>query len=234
MVLCTDLKQVCLRCYPIITTVVRLGISWLSAKYRFQIAPINKAACVETFFIGIVSNILFLVDLPLIGVSLQFRRLSHTCRRLFLAIPVVDRSSCSPSSCPVLCFQGSKVQTRVGLLMLLCTWISNCPIAVTHFLHNQENVPFVSLTNLVASARTCTDTVHPHHMTWSSNQPWLCHLSSWRRRSQRTWEKMRGWCRACARCCWESASITTTTRWKTTPSRFHSVGRSCAPISEWF
>lgn len=41
--------------------------------------------------------------------------------------------------------QGSKVQTRVGLLMLLCTWINNCPIAVTHFLHNQENVPFVSL-----------------------------------------------------------------------------------------
>uniref|UniRef100_A0AAX7SVR6 General vesicular transport factor p115 n=1 Tax=Astatotilapia calliptera TaxID=8154 RepID=A0AAX7SVR6_ASTCA len=44
------------------------------------------------------------------------------------------------------CFslQGSKVQTRVGLLMLLCTWISNCPIAVTHFLHNQENVPFLT------------------------------------------------------------------------------------------
>uniref|UniRef100_A0A672YRM5 General vesicular transport factor p115 n=1 Tax=Sphaeramia orbicularis TaxID=375764 RepID=A0A672YRM5_9TELE len=27
--------------------------------------------------------------------------------------------------------RGSKVQTRVGLLMLLCTWISNCPIALT-------------------------------------------------------------------------------------------------------
>ncbi|KPP75845.1 general vesicular transport factor p115-like, partial [Scleropages formosus] len=40
--------------------------------------------------------------------------------------------------------RGSKVQTRVGLLMLLCTWISSCPIAVTHFLHNQDNVPFVS------------------------------------------------------------------------------------------
>uniref|UniRef100_A0AAX7T8U4 General vesicular transport factor p115 n=1 Tax=Astatotilapia calliptera TaxID=8154 RepID=A0AAX7T8U4_ASTCA len=40
--------------------------------------------------------------------------------------------------------RGSKVQTRVGLLMLLCTWISNCPIAVTHFLHNQENVPFLT------------------------------------------------------------------------------------------
>ncbi|XP_069048639.1 general vesicular transport factor p115 isoform X5 [Lepisosteus oculatus] len=40
--------------------------------------------------------------------------------------------------------RGSKVQTRVGLLMLLCTWISNCPIAVTHFLHNQANIPFLT------------------------------------------------------------------------------------------
>ncbi|XP_036430685.1 general vesicular transport factor p115 isoform X3 [Colossoma macropomum] len=40
--------------------------------------------------------------------------------------------------------RGSKVQTRVGLLMLLCTWMSNCPIAVTHFLHNQDNVPFLT------------------------------------------------------------------------------------------
>uniref|UniRef100_A0A8C9TW93 General vesicular transport factor p115 n=1 Tax=Scleropages formosus TaxID=113540 RepID=A0A8C9TW93_SCLFO len=40
--------------------------------------------------------------------------------------------------------RGSKVQTRVGLLMLLCTWISSCPIAVTHFLHNQDNVPFLT------------------------------------------------------------------------------------------
>lgn len=48
--------------------------------------------------------------------------------------------------------QGSKVQTRVGLLMLLCTWISNCPIAVTHFLHNQENVPFVSSFNKPTSS----------------------------------------------------------------------------------
>ncbi|MXQ94977.1 hypothetical protein E5288_WYG019224 [Bos mutus] len=40
--------------------------------------------------------------------------------------------------------QGSKIQTRVGLLMLLCTWLSNCPIAVTHFLHNSANVPFLT------------------------------------------------------------------------------------------
>ncbi|XP_070684040.1 general vesicular transport factor p115 isoform X2 [Pempheris klunzingeri] len=46
--------------------------------------------------------------------------------------------------CTNILSQGSKVQTRVGLLMLLCTWISNCPIAVTHFLHNHENVPFLT------------------------------------------------------------------------------------------
>ncbi|XP_076830052.1 general vesicular transport factor p115 isoform X2 [Brachyhypopomus gauderio] len=40
--------------------------------------------------------------------------------------------------------RGSRVQTRVGLLVLLCTWMSNCPIAVTHFLHNQDNVPFLT------------------------------------------------------------------------------------------
>ncbi|KAM5194814.1 general vesicular transport factor p115 isoform 2-T2 [Mantella aurantiaca] len=40
--------------------------------------------------------------------------------------------------------RGSKVQTRVGLLMLLCTWLSSCQIAVTHFLHNAANVPFLT------------------------------------------------------------------------------------------
>ncbi|XP_038256373.1 general vesicular transport factor p115 isoform X2 [Dermochelys coriacea] len=40
--------------------------------------------------------------------------------------------------------RGSKVQTRVGLLMLLCTWLSDCPIAVTHFLHNSANIPFLT------------------------------------------------------------------------------------------
>ncbi|KAM6160752.1 general vesicular transport factor p115-like [Erethizon dorsatum] len=45
---------------------------------------------------------------------------------------------------PTYLLQGSKIQTRVGLLMLLCTWLSNCPIAVTHFLHNTANVPFLT------------------------------------------------------------------------------------------
>ncbi|NXN40990.1 USO1 factor, partial [Rhinoptilus africanus] len=46
--------------------------------------------------------------------------------------------------CTNILSQGSKVQTRVGLLMLLCTWLSNCSIAVTHFLHNPANVPFLT------------------------------------------------------------------------------------------
>ncbi|KAM3822601.1 general vesicular transport factor p115 isoform 2-T2 [Vipera latastei] len=46
--------------------------------------------------------------------------------------------------CTNILAQGSKVQTRVGLLMLLCTWLSNCPIAVTNFLHNPENIPFLT------------------------------------------------------------------------------------------
>ncbi|XP_017732093.1 PREDICTED: general vesicular transport factor p115 [Rhinopithecus bieti] len=46
--------------------------------------------------------------------------------------------------CTNILSQGSKIQTRVGLLMLLCTWLSNCPIAVTHFLHNSANVPFLT------------------------------------------------------------------------------------------
>ncbi|XP_070583045.1 general vesicular transport factor p115 isoform X2 [Erythrolamprus reginae] len=46
--------------------------------------------------------------------------------------------------CTNILSQGSKVQTRVGLLMLLCTWLSNCPIAVTNFLHNSANIPFLT------------------------------------------------------------------------------------------
>uniref|UniRef100_A0A671MBG9 General vesicular transport factor p115 n=1 Tax=Sinocyclocheilus anshuiensis TaxID=1608454 RepID=A0A671MBG9_9TELE len=61
--------------------------------------------------------------------------------------------------------QGSHVQTKVGLLMLLCTWISNCPIAVMHFLHNQDNVPFVSF---YLHTHTYTHTLshtHTHSLT---------------------------------------------------------------------
>ncbi|WAQ95724.1 USO1-like protein [Mya arenaria] len=40
--------------------------------------------------------------------------------------------------------QGGRVQTRIGILMLLATWMADCPTAVAHFLFNTANVPYVS------------------------------------------------------------------------------------------
>ncbi|XP_078576290.1 general vesicular transport factor p115-like isoform X2 [Branchiostoma floridae x Branchiostoma japonicum] len=46
--------------------------------------------------------------------------------------------------CTNILSQGGKLQTRLGLLILLCSWLSDCSIAVTHFLHNATNVPFLT------------------------------------------------------------------------------------------
>ncbi|XP_060071350.1 general vesicular transport factor p115-like [Ylistrum balloti] len=46
--------------------------------------------------------------------------------------------------------QGGKIQTRVGLLMLMCGWMSSCPIVVAHFLTNTANIPFL-ITQVSAS-----------------------------------------------------------------------------------
>ncbi|CAG5123020.1 unnamed protein product, partial [Candidula unifasciata] len=39
--------------------------------------------------------------------------------------------------------QGGKLQTRIGLLMILCGWLADCPLAVSHFLNTAANVPFL-------------------------------------------------------------------------------------------
>ena len=36
-----------------------------------------------------------------------------------------------------------RVQTRVGLLILLCTWLANCNLCVTQFLNDTNNIPFL-------------------------------------------------------------------------------------------
>ncbi len=36
-----------------------------------------------------------------------------------------------------------KVQTRVGLLTLLCTWLADCSMGITQFLNDSSNVPFL-------------------------------------------------------------------------------------------
>ncbi|PIK62515.1 putative general vesicular transport factor [Apostichopus japonicus] len=44
----------------------------------------------------------------------------------------------------VLSQPANKVQTNVGFLVLLSSWLANCPLAVTHFLANPGNVPFLT------------------------------------------------------------------------------------------
>ncbi|KAH3872422.1 general vesicular transport factor p115-like isoform X2 [Dreissena polymorpha] len=39
--------------------------------------------------------------------------------------------------------QGGRVQTRIGILMLLATWMADCHTAVAHFLYNTANVPYL-------------------------------------------------------------------------------------------
>lgn len=40
--------------------------------------------------------------------------------------------------------QGVEFQKRIALLMLLSTWLSNCPLAVSHFLNIPTNVPYLT------------------------------------------------------------------------------------------
>lgn len=48
------------------------------------------------------------------------------------------------TQCTTMLQQGGKVQTRLGLLLLLCTWLSNCTLAVSHFLSIPTNVPYLT------------------------------------------------------------------------------------------
>ncbi len=36
-----------------------------------------------------------------------------------------------------------KVQTRIGLLILLCTWLADCTVAVKQFVNDKNNIPFL-------------------------------------------------------------------------------------------
>jgi hypothetical protein len=47
-----------------------------------------------------------------------------------------------------------KFETQVSFLMFLSTWLANCPLAVSQFLAYQENVSYVSLSNLFFVERT--------------------------------------------------------------------------------
>ncbi|CAN7990686.1 unnamed protein product [Ixodes pacificus] len=46
--------------------------------------------------------------------------------------------------CTAILQQGGKLQTRLGLLMLMSTWLANCTLAVTHFLNIPTNIPYLT------------------------------------------------------------------------------------------
>ncbi|XP_066922290.1 general vesicular transport factor p115-like [Clytia hemisphaerica] len=45
--------------------------------------------------------------------------------------------------CNILSNGGSTVQTRAAVLSLLCSWTSNCPVAVSHLLSNGAIIPYL-------------------------------------------------------------------------------------------
>lgn len=46
--------------------------------------------------------------------------------------------------CICLSFQKAEIQSKLGLLMLLSTWLSHCPLAVAQFLSIPSNIPFLT------------------------------------------------------------------------------------------
>ncbi|XP_077504759.1 general vesicular transport factor p115 isoform X1 [Amblyomma americanum] len=46
--------------------------------------------------------------------------------------------------CTGILQQGGKLQTRLGLLMLMSTWLANCTLAVTSFLNIPTNIPYLT------------------------------------------------------------------------------------------
>jgi hypothetical protein len=41
-------------------------------------------------------------------------------------------------------FQGNKMQSKLGLLMLLSTWLAHCPLAVKQFLTIPTSIPYLT------------------------------------------------------------------------------------------
>uniref|UniRef100_A0A2L2YBC6 Putative er-golgi vesicle-tethering protein n=1 Tax=Parasteatoda tepidariorum TaxID=114398 RepID=A0A2L2YBC6_PARTP len=48
------------------------------------------------------------------------------------------------NQCVLMLQQGGKLQTRLGLLMLMSTWLANCTVSVMQFLSIPTNIPFLT------------------------------------------------------------------------------------------
>ena len=80
--------------------------------------------------------------------------LSHTLidnktqKEQLLRVQLATEVNSSPvtllSNCCTMLQQSTKFHTKIGILMLLCTWLSNCPLAVAHFLQMPTNIPYLT------------------------------------------------------------------------------------------
>lgn len=73
---------------------------------------------------------------------------NKTQKELLLRVQLANDANSQPIAlishiCSTL-QQEIKFQKRISLLMLLSTWLSDCPLAVTHFLHIPTNIPLLT------------------------------------------------------------------------------------------
>ncbi|KAJ9591959.1 hypothetical protein L9F63_001471, partial [Diploptera punctata] len=64
--------------------------------------------------------------------------------RVLLATNIGSPPVSLMQQCTMLLQQGNKMQSKLGLLMLLSTWLSHCPVAVKQFLSIPTSIPFLT------------------------------------------------------------------------------------------
>ncbi|XP_054715999.1 general vesicular transport factor p115-like [Uloborus diversus] len=64
--------------------------------------------------------------------------------RVQLATSVGNPAISLINQCAMMLQQGGKLQTRLGLLILMSTWLANCTVAVMQFLSVPTNIPFLT------------------------------------------------------------------------------------------
>ncbi|XP_066994700.2 general vesicular transport factor p115 isoform X2 [Anabrus simplex] len=64
--------------------------------------------------------------------------------RVLLATSVGQPPASLLHQCTMLLQQGNKVQSKLGLLMLLSVWLSHCPLAVKQFLSIATSIPYLT------------------------------------------------------------------------------------------
>ncbi|XP_054155368.1 general vesicular transport factor p115-like [Oppia nitens] len=71
-----------------------------------------------------------------------------TQKEQLLRVQLATEVSSAPISllkhCSTILQTGGNFQKRISLLMLLCTWLSHCPLAVSHFLSIPTNIPYLT------------------------------------------------------------------------------------------